>query len=159
ARDVAGMGLHGIARACVDRSGRHSDGRPGDVIRAAMSTSDFPAILENSLGKALRSGYESEQQTFTAWTRKVEVPDFKPQSRVILGSAPDLKLVLEGGEYEYGSMDEDKATYKVDKYGRMVRFTWEAMVNDDLGSFLRTTQAMGLAAARAEADNIYGTFD
>lgn len=159
ARDVANMGLQGIARACVDRAGRYSGGKPGEVVRAALSTSDFPAILENTLGKALRAGYESEQQTFTAWTRKVEVPDFKVQSRVILGSAPDLDLVLEGGEYTYGSMDEDKATYKVDKYGKLVRFTWEAMINDDLDSFLRITQAMGLAAARAEADNIYGTFD
>lgn len=158
ARDVAGMGLHGIIRACAQRAGRSSGNGIGEAIRAALSTSDFPAILENTLGKSLRAGYESEQQTFTAWTRLVEVPDFKPQSRVILGSAPDLRRVLEGAEYEYGSMDEDKATYQVDKYGRLVQFTWEAMVNDDLGSFLRTTQALGLAAARAEADNIYATF-
>lgn len=158
ARDVAGMGFHGIIRACAQRSGRSSGNGIGEAIRAALSTSDFPAILENTLGKSLRAGYESEQQTFTAWTRLVEVPDFKPQSRVILGSAPDLKRVLEGAEYEFGSMDEDKATYQVDKYGRMVQFTWEAMVNDELSAFLRTTQALGLAAARAEADNVYATF-
>ena len=158
ARDVAGMGLHGIIRACAQRSGRYNGNNLGDAIHAALSTSDFPAILENTLGKSLRSGYESEQQTFTAWTRLVKVPDFKPQSRVILGSAPDLELVREGGEYTFGSMDEDKTTYQVSKYGKLIRFTWEAMVNDDLGAFLRTTQAMGLAAARAEADNIYNTF-
>src|SRR5690606_9455757 len=118
----------------------------------------FPAILENTLNKTLRSGYASEQQTFTAWTRLVQVKDFKEQSRVLLGAAPDLAPVPEGGEYTYGSLDEDKTTYKVDKYGKLIRFTWEAMVNDDLGAFLRTTQAMGLAAARAEADNIYATF-
>ncbi len=158
ARDVAGMGLHGIIQACAQRSGRYHGNNLGESIRAALSSSDFPAILENTLSKTLRSGYESEQQTFTAWTRLIEVQDFKLQSRVILGSAPDLEPVHEGAEYTYGAMDEDKATYQVNKYGRLIRFTWEAMVNDDLGAFLRTTQAMGLAAARAEADNIYGTF-
>lgn len=160
-RDVHGMGLTDIARACVHRSGRSVDGsKPkGAIIKAALSTSDFPAILENTLGKALRGGFEAEPATHDAWTRKVLVPDFKPQSRVILGSAPALLPVLEGAEYTYGSMDEDKSVpYSVGKFGRLLQFTWEALSNDDLGAFLRTTQAMGQAAARAEADSIYATF-
>lgn len=158
ASDVAPLGLHGIIRACAQRSGRYTGGNIAEAIRAALSTSDFPAILENSLSKTLRTGYESEPQTYTGWSRLTTVPDFKEQSRVILGSAPDLKQVPEGGEYEYGSLDEDKAKYAVSKWGRMIKFTWEALVNDDLGAFLRTTQAMGIAAARAEADLIYATF-
>lgn len=158
ASDVAPLGLHGIIRACAQRSGRYTGGNIAEAIRAALSTSDFPAILENSLGKTLRTGYESEPQTYTRWTRLTTVPDFKEQSRVILGSAPELKQVLEGAEYEYGGLEEDKASYAVTKWGRMIRLTWEALVNDDLGAFLRTTQAMGIAAARAEADLIYATF-
>ncbi len=158
AADVAPLGLHGIIRACAQRSGRYTGGNIAEAIRAALSTSDFPAILENSLSKTLRTGYESEPQTYTGWSRLTTVPDFKEQSRVILGSAPDLKQVPEGGEYSYGSLDEDKAKYAVSKWGVMIKFTWEALVNDDLGAFLRTTQAMGISAARAEADLIYATF-
>jgi len=160
-RDVQGMSLSEIVRVCVGRAGKVLDSmRPGrDIIRAAMSTSDFPAILENSLGKALRTGFEAEPRTFEAWTSKATVRDFKPQSRVILGSAPDLLQVAEGGEYKQGSMDDDKAVpYSVVKFGRLVQLTWEAMVNDDLGAFLRITQAMGQAAARAESDMVYATF-
>ncbi|GGA70664.1 hypothetical protein GCM10011521_05940 [Arenimonas soli] len=163
ARDVMGMGLQEVMRNCVARSGGQGNWAGGDsrrsFVRAALSTSDFPAILENSLGKALRTGYEAEPATFEAWTRKVLVPDFKEQSRVILGSAPSLKKVLEGAEYEYGPMDEDKSLpYKVDKFGRMVQLTWETLVNDDLGAFVRIVQAMGQASLRAEADLIYQTF-
>lgn len=161
-RDVQGMTLSEIMHACVRRSGRSVDlgaGSGGGLVRAALSTSDFPAILENSLGKALRSGFEAEPATFEAWTRKVMVPDFKPQARPIIGSAPGLLPVLEGAEYTFGALDEDKAKpYSVAKFGRLVRLTWEAMVNDDLGAFLRMTQALGQAAARAEGDAIYAGF-
>ncbi|MCI4566383.1 head maturation protease, ClpP-related [Lysobacter sp. CFH 32150] len=163
ARDVQGMSLSDIMQACVRRSGRSvvgfGDRSRGGLVRAALSTSDFPAILENSLNKALRGGFEAEPATFEAWTRKVLVPDFKPQSRPILGSAPDLLKVVEGAEYTFGALDEDKAVpYSVGKFGRLVRLTWEAMVNDDLGAFLRMTQALGQAAARAEGDAVYATF-
>jgi ATP-dependent Clp endopeptidase proteolytic subunit ClpP len=159
-RDVQGMGLAEIVRACVMRSGRgFGNESHGAMVRAAMSTSDFPAILENTLGKALRTGFETEPATFEAWTRKVMVPDFKPQSRPILGSAPSLLRVPEGGEYTYGSLTDDKSVpYSVGKFGRLVQFTWEALVNDDLGAFLRMTQALGQAAARAEGDAVYTTF-
>lgn len=161
-RDAQGMGLMDIARACVSRAGMSTGWGPesrGGLIRSALSTSDFPMILENSLGKALRNGYEVEPATYEAWTSKVLVPDFKPQSRVILGSAPSLLPVAEGGEYSFGSMDEDKSVpYSVGKFGRMVKFTWEALVNDDLDAFLRVTKAMGQAAARSEGDQIYSSF-
>lgn len=162
ARDVQGMALSDIMRASLSRSGR-SDGfganNRSDLVRAAMSTSDFPAILENTLGKALRAGYEAEPATYESWTRRVLVPDFKQQSRVLLGSAPQLLPVPEGGEYALGSMEDDKSVpYSVKKFGRLVQLTWEALVNDDLGAFLRITQAMGQAAARAEGDAVYSTF-
>jgi ATP-dependent Clp endopeptidase proteolytic subunit ClpP len=162
ARDVQGMGLSEIMQACIRRSGNSrglGEQSRGGLVRAALSTSDFPAILENTLGKSLRAGFATEPATFQAWTRQVLVPDFKPQSRPILGSAPNLLPVLEGAEYTFGALDEDKAVpYSVGKFGRLVRLTWEAMVNDDLGAFLRMTQALGQAAARAEGDAISATF-
>ncbi|AMU99418.1 head maturation protease, ClpP-related [Xanthomonas citri] len=161
-REIQGMALSDIMRASLSRSGRadaFGANTRGDLVRAAMSTSDFPAILENTLGKALRAGYAAEPATYENWTRRVLVPDFKQQSRVLLGSAPELLLVPEGGEYAFGRMDEDKSVpYSVKKFGRLVQLTWEALVNDDLGAFLRITQAMGQAAARAEGDAVYATF-
>lgn len=162
AQDVQGMTLMDIARASMSRAGRGFDTATqsrGALIKAAMTTSDFPAILENTLNKSLRTGFEAEPKTFEAWSRGVTVTDFKPQSRVTLGSAPDLLQVPEGGEYQAGSMDDDKAVpYVVTKFGRVVLLTWEALVNDDLSAFGRITQAMGQAAARVEADQVYATF-
>lgn len=161
ARDVLGMSMSEIISACISRSGSNAgwSSSRGGQFRAAMSTSDFPAILENSLGKALRVGYEAEPATHAAWTRLVHVADFKEQSRVILGSAPELLPVAEGGEYVAGSMDQDKSVpYAVGKFGRLIQLTWESLVNDDLGAFMRITQALGQAASRAEADKVYSSF-
>lgn len=162
ARDIQGMGMREIMAACASRAGHRLDfgGRNTlATIKAALTTSDFPAILENSLGKALRSGFEAEPSTHEAWTNRVLVPDFKPQTRVLLGSAPDLLEVPEGGEYTHGSMDDDRSVpYAVGKFGRIVQLTWEAIINDDLGAFSRMMQALGQAAARSEADNVYSMF-
>jgi ATP-dependent protease ClpP protease subunit len=159
-RDIQSMSLTEIARACLSRSDRrHEFNNAGSMIKAAMSTSDFPLILENSLGKVLRAGFENEPRTHEAWTRLVRVDDFREQKRPILGSAPALLPVLEGGEYTYGSLDEDRAVpYAVGKFGRMVKLTWEALINDDLAAFARMTAALGQAAARAEADKVYAPF-
>jgi hypothetical protein len=159
-RDVRAMGMQDIARACLSRAGKSTSfNSVGSLVHAALTTSDFPLILENTLNKALRGGYETEPRTFEAWTRKVLVPDFREQKRVILGSAPELLPVNEGGEYELGSMDEDRSVpYSVSKFGRMVKLTFETMVNDDLGAFNRIVAAFGQAASRSEADAIYSSF-
>jgi len=155
-RDIQSMSVIDIARVCLSQAGRSFGGfTGGKVIQAAMSTSDFPGILENALGKALRNGYETTEQSHRAWVRKTQVPDFKSQSRLLLGSAPALAVVMEAAEYTYGSMSENKATLTVIKYGKMLRLTWETLVNDDLATFMRIPQAMGAAALRTEADLVY----
>jgi hypothetical protein len=120
-----------------------------------MTTSDFPALLEDAQGKALRVGFEQEISTLD-WTRSVLVDDFKSQKRRILGSAPDLELVLEHGKYRQGVMDEEASVpYVVKKYGRIVSLTYEALTNDDLSAFLRVQPALGIAARRLESDLVY----
>lgn len=147
-----------LARASLSRYGRsvHQSESPEAIIRAALSTSDFPLILENSLNKAIRLGMETPSLTHRTWCRLTEARDFKPQSRVLLGTAPDLKRVHEGAEYEYGVLGEDRASLTPGKYGRIVKVTYEALVNDDLGAFLAIGPSLGFSALRAESDILYG---
>lgn len=160
ARDFANTSIVEIARASISRSGRQSrsigSDSPEATIRAAMSTSDFPWILENALNKAIRLGMESASVSHRTWCRVTSAKDFKPQSRVLLGGAPELKAVAELGEYEHGPLAEDRTSLVVSKFGRIVSVSWEALVNDDLGAFLSIGPGLGLAALRAEADKLYG---
>lgn len=160
ARDLSGTSVLAIANLCLSRAGTAASNATGrGVIQAAMTTSDFPAILENSVARALRRGYEVEPRTYEAWTRLVLVEDFRDQARPILGSAPEFKHVGELGEYEEGSLTEDAALpYAVEKYGRIVSLSWEALKNDDLSAFMRVVQGLGQAAGRKEADLVYSSF-
>lgn len=160
ARDLANMSISAMAEACLSRHDLARGSSAAATIRAALSTSDFPLILQDTVRKAMRKGYESEPGTHTRWVLRSTVPDFKEQSRVILGSMPELLHVPEGGEYKAGAIDEDKSVpFRVEKYGRLLAITWEALVNDDLGALGRIPQGMGQAARRKEADLIYQLFD
>jgi ATP-dependent protease ClpP protease subunit len=155
-RDLRAMSVVSIARACLSRAGRSNTHlEPAAAIQAALTTSDFPGILQNTMGKSLRVGFATEPASHTLWVKPSTVADFKQQSRVILGSAPDLVQVLEGGEYEEGALDEDKAVFSVSKYGRLIYLSFEALVNDDLGAFANVPRGLGQAARRREADVIY----
>lgn len=158
-RDIRPMSTLDIARACLSQTGRPSRDLSGmRLIKAAMTTSDFPSILENTLGKVLRAGYESDPQSHTAWVKRTTVRDFKAVSRVLLGSAPALAAVPEGTEYTYGGLSENKASLQIGKFGKLLRLTWETLINDDLQAFAKVPAAMGAAARRAEADAVYALF-
>lgn len=157
AADLQGSTVADIARACLSRTGRsHGNLSRAELIRAALTTSDFPGILSNSLDKMLRSGYESEQASHRAWVKITNVPDFKDQTRVILGSMPSLKKVPESAEYQSGNFDEDRSLpFAVESYGRIITLTRQALINDDLGAFNTIVRNAGQAASRAESDLVY----
>jgi phage major head subunit gpT-like protein len=53
-------------------------------------------------------------------------------------------------------MAENKETYALDTFGRIIPLTRQAMVNDDLGAFFDLTRRMGRAAAEFEAKFLVG---
>jgi HK97 family phage prohead protease len=163
ARDVSAS-IYDLARTSLSRTGKSAsrwfggEARGPELIKRAMSTSDFPLILAGALHASVRSGYETEPSSHRAWVRAAPVADFRDQNRPILGSAPQLEKVLEGAEYTDGALDEDSTSYKVEKFGRIVTLTWEVLVNDNLQAFLRIQPALGQAARRKEADIVYALF-
>jgi hypothetical protein len=125
--------------------------------RAGMhSTSDFPIILGNTVNRTLRAAYDVAAPTFRPWTRRATAKDFREIIRAQIGDVSKLDLVLEGGEYKYGTIGEGSEKYKVAKYGKIIALTWETLVNDDLDAFSRIPASFGQAAAQLESDIVYG---
>jgi hypothetical protein len=156
ARDLSSMSVLEVVRSYLGQRGVRTNGLTGmSLVKRAMSTSDFPAILTSTVGAAIRSGYEIEASSHRRWVRTELVDDFREQERVLLSSAPDLLEVVELGEYKSGSLDDDKASYRVAKFGRIIPLSWEALVNDRLGAVVRVQPALGIAARRKEADTVY----
>ncbi len=156
-REFRGMTLVDMARDSVERAGIRTRGmsRNEIAVKALQSTTDFPAILENVITKTLRAGYAGTSRTFVPWCRQATLPDFKEVSRVQLSGAPNLKRVLEGAEYEFGSFGDGAEKYAVQKYGRIVAITWETIINDDLNALTSIPQAFGASAGDLESDIVY----
>jgi len=167
AREFRGMSLMELARQALERSGVNTRGMGrmeiaekalGQVqVRSAgyHATGDFPAVLANVGNITLRRAYETTPRTFTAWARRVTLTDFRPVDRVQVGTAPALEKVLEGAEFKYGTFGEAKETYALATYGKIVAFTRQMLINDDLGAFTRVASAFGARAAQLEGDVVY----
>lgn len=155
-RDVERLNITAMAENILSMNGKRIPGSGrADIIKAALTTSDFPALLSNTAGKAMMLGYDNEPTTHQIWTGEKEVADFKEKSFVALSEAPGLLEVAEGGEYHHGSFGEAAEKFTVKTFGRMLTITRQALINDDLGAFTQMPAAFGSSARRLEADLVY----
>ncbi len=153
ARAYAGMNFADHARESLRRAGISTTGMAAEtmITRALHTTSDFPLILGDAVNRELRRAYQAPVSGARLLARQTTARDFRAKRRAILGEAPDLKQVLEGGEFQSGTIDEAAETYAVATFGRIVGISRQALVNDDLGAFTTVPAAMGVAALNFEA--------
>ena len=67
-----------------------------------------------------------------------------------------FERVNESGEYKYGSLMEGGETYQLGTFGKIVAFTRQMIINDDLSALERLPMLFGNAAADLESDIVYG---
>jgi hypothetical protein len=164
-RQYRGMSLIEIGREHLERCGVRTRGMTRMALATAIlthrsgvyqTTSDFASLLANVANKRLRQGYEENRATYQMWARRApDAPDFKSMSVVNLAGAPDLLQTNEHGEFKYGAMTDGKETYSLLTYGRIVPFSRQALINDDLRGFDRLVGAFGNSAARLENRTVY----
>lgn len=159
ARELRGLSLVELARQFGGASGAMSASQAVDAALSQRSwngTSAFSSVLSNVVGRTLRAAYEAQQRTFTPFVRTVELADFRPVSRVSLGDAPQLVSVPEGADFTHGVMGDSGESYSLATYGKIVRVTRQALINDDLSAFSRIPSMIGARAAELESDLVYG---
>lgn len=173
ARQFRGFRMLDFARYAVELGGGSTRGlTPVEVFREAMRmgqvsrlsmrsgpshvTGDFPDLLANTASKMLRATYGSAPRTFTAWSRQVNLPDFKSFKTVALSGASVLQEIAEDAEVTYGTLGDDAETWNLVRYGRALAISYVALVNDDMSGFTRIPAMFGAAAARLESTTVYG---
>lgn len=119
------------------------------------STSDFPALLGDSVNKSLRGFYESTPPHFRKFATKENLLDFRPKTIVNVSGLGMPQKVPQGGEYKRTTMAEGTETIKLEHEGTIIGFTLQALVNDDLGALANLTKALSTAAVRAESRDFY----
>jgi len=156
ARQFAGMTLPELARDVLHRHGVSTTAMTADtlVTRALTTTSDYPEILGNAMGRTLRRAYDAAPSGARQLARQTTAKDFRAKKSIMMGAAPTLNKVLENGEYEYGTIDESAESYKVETFGKIFGVSRQAQVNDNLGAFDRVSEKMGAAAKAFEASQI-----
>ena len=158
ARQFRVMDMIDLARATLQMGGMNTQfmSKQEVAAKAMHSTSDFPLILGEVMNKRLRAAYQTSPRSFTAFSRRSDVSDFKTVNTLALSGAPDLEEIKESGEYTYGSMGEEGQSYKLKTFGKIISITRQALINDDLSAFTRIAPAFGASAAEKETEIVYG---
>lgn len=152
-RRFANMSLLRIAEELVPNASRFSK---FELAERALSTSDLKAITANVFRKRLIDGYTSWNRTFVPFVTFADLPDFKEVDIDAFGGMSDLLEVPEGGEYQEGTVQDKKESYRLGKFGRIISFTEEMVINDDMRALNRMPRQSGGVSARLENKLTYG---
>lgn len=158
--DFAGMTLLRVCEDILQRQGVQVRGLgPLELAGRALSTSDLASIAGALTNRTLLQGYESAPRTFVGVFKEGTAQDFRDISRVRMSGAPALEEVAEHGEFKYGKLSDEKETYSLATYGKILSFTRQAIVNDDLDALSRLPMLFGRAAADLESDLVWSVIN
>jgi creatinine amidohydrolase/Fe(II)-dependent formamide hydrolase-like protein len=158
------MRLIDMARDSLERQGVRTRGMlPQEIAdvalsRSAATTSDFPVVLQNVMGKRLLAAHEIASDTWRNFCSTGSVPDFRQSPRIRVGSIANLEIVNEAGEVRNTAVpDGRRENASVQTRGNILSVTRETLVNDDMDAFNRLPAAFGRAAARSIEALVYST--
>jgi hypothetical protein len=160
AREFRSLSFERLAEDCLAHANQPTRAlsRSG-LIRSALSSSDFPILLQQGLQRELRAAYDEIPSTFQAFSRQVTATDFRARTVVSMGGLGEMRKVPEGGEAKRKAFAETSESYKVDKFEEIITFTFEALVNDDLDALQRLPAMIALAARTTERRTVFSIFN
>ncbi len=146
--------LEAVGRAACSMEGRSVPPTASRVTLAerAIATSTLPAVVEMVAHRSAQVGYEAAAPSFKQFASMKKVTSYQPIRRVKLSDAPELEDVLEGADYPTGTLTDRVEISGLVKGGKILEFTEEMLMADDLGVLTDAPRMLGLAAARREAD-------
>jgi len=155
-RQFGGMSLLRLCEDLLQRQGVDVRGMSSrEIATRALSTSDLANIAGAVFNRTLLMGYESAPRTFVGVFRQASASDFRAVNRVRLSGAPALEEVKENGEFKYGKVSDEKETYSLATYGKILPFTRQTIINDDMDALTRVPMMFGRAAADLESDLVW----
>lgn len=125
------------------------------TMEGTHTASDFGNILSNVMGKAALIGYEEAEETFHLFTSKGQLSNFQPSKRVGLDLFATLPKVEDGADYTYGTFGDRGENIALATYGKLLRISRQAIINDDLSIIGSAPRRMGRAAKRTIGDLVF----
>lgn len=157
-REFVGMSLRELAADALQRSGVSTRGMSADDVFARSlgqhTTSDFPLLVSNAMGKVAAQSYQAAESPLKALARQRTLPNFKASTAIRIGEMGRLEEMTESGEFTHTSRAESGETMSLKTFGRAINVSRKLLIDDDLGLLGDMTSAMGQAAAQTEADEM-----
>ena len=156
-KQYRGYSLMEVVRIFAESRGINTAGRSkSDLVAMAMhSTSDFPLLFSNLAGKSLDAAYQEEPHSWMPLARQRNLPDFKNATDLVIAADLAPTQLLEGGEYQSGTLKEAQATWKLSTYARKINISRQAIINDDLSALERTPEYLGRGFRRLESNLVW----
>lgn len=120
------------------------------LFKESMTTSDFSALTADALDRQLLNAFLATPMHWPAIAKKSTLRDFRTVKRYgVDGASGRFEKVAEKGNFERRAITQDTPiTYAPSKYEAGGEFSWEAMLNDDLGIFADFTQRLSTGGRR-----------
>ncbi|SOH93368.1 ATP-dependent protease ClpP, protease subunit [Monaibacterium marinum] len=156
------MGLRGLAMSLGGGTGYNQAEmvrqgmRSTTMMGGAHGVSDFAYITTEVMRRMLRADYTRRAPTWGAISRRRTATDFRSLHSVRFGGDLTFKTVGENGEYQQAQLSDEAESLAVQKYGRTLNITFEAIVNDDMGAFERLPSDFARNARNLESKIIWG---
>jgi ATP-dependent protease ClpP protease subunit len=156
ATDFRETSFTGFAAMCLSANGHHTLGKSrASIIKAAMTTSDFPELLSTTANKTLGTRLEAITTEHRQLCDKGDLTDFKPAKAINVSALPGLVRKHEAGEIVYGAITDGAETYQLATYARGLILSREALINDDLDGFGALLRTAANTAGRLERDLVF----
>lgn len=122
-----------------------------NVLREAMTTSDFPIYFGAVLNRILMAGYAEQAYSWNRYVARRTVNDFRDVKSVsLLGGDGRLSEVPERTEYPEDKLVESEYAWRITKKGKRMSVSFEMLINDDLDAFRQIPELLGRGARRSE---------
>lgn len=126
------------------------------MMGGAHGVSDFAYITTEVLNRTLQDAYERRPASWQAVTgAPLSATDFRELAPVRFGGDLMMKTVKENGEYHEATLADEAEGLKVERRGRTINLTFEAVTNDDLGAFQRIAREFAISARIMESSMVW----
>ncbi len=130
-------------------------GRRPVAAGASHGTGDFANVLGDVARQTLLIGYNEIPDTWSGWTNRADLKDFRATPRVGLGAFAELPEVPELGEVPMQTLTDREVVAQLKNHSARFSISREAILNDDANAFAELPRKQGQAARRTVANAVY----
>ncbi|SIS98415.1 head maturation protease, ClpP-related [Paracoccus saliphilus] len=150
------MELAGPGRGYNDAETIRRGMRATTMMGGAHGISDFAYVTTEVMNRSLLAAYQRRNASWQMVTgTPLTATDFRELHSVRFGGDFSLKPVQENGEYQSATLADEAEGLKVERRGRTIKLTFEAVVNDDMGAFQRIPTEFAMAARTMESAMVW----